>query len=73
VFRQPIVIDNGLRALGGWATRGYRQFPNTTEMCLFFVRDARPFVRGFLQDRRRALGLTAKEVNERLGVKCLSR
>ena len=69
VFRQPIIIDKGLRSLGGRATRGYKQFPNVTEMCLFFVKDARPFVREFLQARRQALGLTAKQINDRLGVK----
>lgn len=68
-FRQDIVVDKGIRALGGRATRGYKQFPNTTENLWFFIYDSKPFIRAFLKERQAALGLTAKEINERLGVK----
>ena len=67
-FRQQIVVHKGKRALGGRATRGYKMFPNVTESILFFQFDNRPCVQSFLKERQTALGLTAKQINHRLGV-----
>jgi DNA modification methylase len=68
-LRQQIIIDKGLRAISGRATKGYKQFPNTTESLLMFIKDAKPFIRSFLKERQLLLGLSSKEINERLGVK----
>ena len=68
-FRQQIIIDKGMKAIGGRATKGYKMFPNVTESLLFFIYDSRPFIKKFLKQRQKELGLTALEINNRLGVK----
>lgn len=68
-LRQEIIVDKGLRALGGRATKGYKLFPNVTEMIWFFNYDSKPFIKQFLKDRKKEVGISAKEINERLGVK----
>lgn len=69
LFRQQIMIQKGIRALGGRATKGYKMFPNTSEIIWFFIKDSKPFVRQLLKERQKKLGLTSLEINERLGVK----
>lgn len=68
-LRQQIIINKGMQAVSGRATRNYRMFPNVTESILFLYKDPKPFVKGFLKQRQKELGLTAKEINEKLGVK----
>jgi DNA modification methylase len=68
-FRQQIIIDKGMQALGGRATKGYKMFPNVTESLLFFIYDSKPFIKDFLKKRQHELDLTALEINTRLGVK----
>lgn len=68
-FRQEIIVDKGIKSIAGRKTSTYKQFPNTTEAIFFFVYDAKPQIRQVLQDRQRELGLTTKEINERLGVR----
>ncbi len=68
-LRQQIIIDKGMRSVSGRATRKYKVFPNTTESILFIIKDNKKFVKGFLKDRQRELGLSAKQINEFLGVK----
>lgn len=67
--RQEIVIDKGMRAVAGRATKKYKMFPNTTERLLFLVKNNIPYSRELLKTRQKELGLTAKEINESLGVK----
>lgn len=69
LFRQQIVIDKGMKAVAGRHTSTYKMFPTVTESILFFVKDARPYVRDVLREARERAGLTAKEINEKLGVK----
>ncbi|MGK7939440.1 MAG: site-specific DNA-methyltransferase [Crocosphaera sp.] len=68
-FRQQIIIDKGIKAIGGRATKNYKMFPNVTESLLFFIYDSRPFIKKILKQRQKKLGLTALEINKRLGVK----
>lgn len=68
-LRQQIIIDKGMRSVSGRATKNYKLFPNTTESALFIIKDSKPFIRKFLKERQKALGLTAKTINEKLGVK----
>ena len=68
-LRQQIVIDKGMRAVSGRATRRYKIFPNVTESVLFLIKDNKKFVKPFLKERQETLGLTAKQINEALGVK----
>jgi len=69
LFRQQIIIDKGIRAVSGRATKGYKMFPNVTESILYFIYDSKPFVKELLLERQKALNLTAFEINGRLGVK----
>ncbi|MCM1171186.1 MAG: site-specific DNA-methyltransferase [Clostridium sp.] len=68
-IRQEIIIDKGMQAVSGRATKKYKMFPNTTESILFLVKDNKPYVKKILKDRQKELGLKAYEINERLGVK----
>ena len=68
-LRQQIIIDKGMRAVSGRATRSYKIFPNVTESILFIIKDNKKFIKPFLKARQKELGLTSKEINEALGVK----
>ncbi|MCL2841558.1 MAG: site-specific DNA-methyltransferase [Defluviitaleaceae bacterium] len=68
-LRQQIIIDKGIKAVSGRATKNYKMFPNVTESVLFLYKDPKPFVRSLLKDRQKKKGMKAKEINERLGVK----
>lgn len=65
--RQQLVVDKGMQAVSGRATKDYRLFPNTTEMILFSAYDARPVVKEFLNKMNEEKGLSSTEINERLG------
>ena len=68
-LRQQIVIDKGLKAIAGRATKNYKMFPCTTESVLLLTKDNIRFSREFLKKRQLELGLTSKEINQSLGVK----
>lgn len=68
-IRQEIIVDKGMQAVSGRATKNYKMFPNTTESILFMVKDNKPFVKTTLKNRQKELGLKAYEINEKLGVK----
>ena len=68
-LRQQIVIDKGLKAVAGRATKNYKMFPCTTESVLLLTKDNIRFSREFLKKRQLELGLTSKEINQSLGVK----
>lgn len=68
-LRQQIVVNKGIQAVSGRATKNYKMYPNVTESILFFVKDPIPFSRSFLKDQQKRAGLTSKEINEGLGVK----
>jgi DNA modification methylase len=67
-LRQQIMIDKGMRAVSGRATKNYKMFPNVTESCLFIIKDSKPFIKKTLKERQKALNLSSKEINEALGV-----
>lgn len=68
-LRQQIIIDKGMKAVSGRATKNYKMFPNVTESILFIIKDNKKFIKPFLKSRQKELGLSAREINERLGVK----
>lgn len=68
-LRQQIILDKGMRSVSGRATKKYKIFPNVTESILFIIKDNKQFVKPFLKERQKALGLSAKQINEALGVK----
>ncbi len=68
IFRQQIIINKGIQAIGGRHTKTYKMFPNVTESLLFFVYDSKPFIKEFLLKRQKELNLTAFEINKMLGM-----
>lgn len=68
-LRQQIVLNKGIQAVSGRATKNYKMFPNVTESILFLYKDSKPYVKSFLKQRQKELGLTSKYINEELGVK----
>lgn len=68
-LRQQILVDKGMRAVSGRATKNYKLFPNTTESILFIVKDNKQFIKPMLKEYQKKLGLSSKEINEALGVK----
>jgi DNA modification methylase len=68
-LRQQIVVNKGIQAVSGRATKNYKMFPNVTESILFFVKDPIPFSRLFLKEQQTRLGMSSKQINEGLGVK----
>lgn len=68
-LRQQILVDKGMRAVSGRATKNYKLFPNTTESILFIIKDNKKFVKPYLKKYQSQLGLTSKQINEGLGVK----
>ena len=67
-LRQQIMIDKGMRAVSGRATKNYKMFPNVTESCLLIIKNSKPFIKKTLKERQKALQLSSKEINEKLGV-----
>lgn len=68
-LRQQIILNKGIQAVSGRATRNYKMFPNVTESILFLYKDSKPFAKEFLKKRQKELGYSAKYINEQLGVK----
>ena len=68
-LRQQIVIDKGMRAVAGRATRQYKMFPNVTESALLLYKDNKSFAKQFLKQRQKDLGLSSVDINKALGVK----
>ncbi len=69
IFRQQIIVDKGMRSISGRKTSTYKMFPTTTESIFFFVKNNQPNIKKFLRERQKEVGLSAKEINEKLEVK----
>ena len=61
-LRQQIVLNKGMQAVSGRATKNYRMFPNVTESILFLCKDPKPFAKSFLKQRQKELGYSAKQI-----------
>lgn len=68
-LRQQIIVNKGIQAVSGRATKNYKMFPNVTESILFLVKDSKPFVKKFLKNIQKEIGISSKEINDFLGVK----
>jgi len=68
-FRQQIIIDKGMQAVSGRATKNYTIFPNTTESVLLIIKDNKQWLKQFLKEKQIEKGWTSKQINEKLGVK----
>lgn len=67
-LRQQIIIDKGMRAVSGRATKNYKIFPNTTESALMIVKDSKPFIKKILKENQKKMGFSSKDMNEKMGV-----
>ena len=52
-LRQQIILDKGMRAVSGRATKRYKIFPNVTESILFIIKDNKKFVKPFLKEKQK--------------------
>ncbi|MDP3997268.1 MAG: transcriptional repressor LexA [bacterium] len=68
-LRQQIIINKGIKAVSGRATKNYKMFPNVTESILFFNYYHQPEIKKFLLEKQREKGLTAKQINDAMEVK----
>lgn len=68
-LRQQIIINKGIQAVAGRATKNYRMFPNVTESILFLTKKNILFSKKLLKQRQKDLGIKSKDINELLGVK----
>jgi len=67
-LRQQIIIDKGMRAVSGRATKNYKIFPNTTESALMIVKDSKPFIKKILKENQKKMGFSSKDMNEKMGL-----
>lgn len=68
-LKQQIIINKWMKAVAWRATKNYKQFPNVTESCLYFVKDSYNFTKNLLKEQQKKLWIKSKDINERLGVK----
>ena len=68
-LRQQIILNKGIQAVSGRATKNYRQYPCVTESLLFLIKDPIPFSRNLLKTRQMELQISSKDINEALGMK----
>jgi DNA modification methylase len=66
-YRQHIVINKGMKSVAGRTSNKLKMFPTATEYIIFFHKEARPFLRDFLQEKKKEKNLGSKEINEYLG------
>lgn len=55
-YRQHIVINKGMKSVAGRTSNKLKMFPTTTEYIIFFHKEARPFLRDFLEEINEYLG-----------------
>jgi adenine-specific DNA-methyltransferase len=66
-YKQHIVIDKGLQSVAGRTSNKLKMFPTATEYLIFFYKDARNFIKTFLQNKQKEKDITSKDINMRLG------
>lgn len=68
-LRQQIIINKGIKAISGRATKNYKMFPNVTESILFFNYNHQPEIKKFLLEKQKEKRLSAKQINDAMEVK----
>lgn len=66
-YRQHIVLDKGLRSVAGRTNSKLKMFPTATEYIVYFHKEARPFIKTFLQNKKKESKKTSGEINIFLG------
>ena len=62
-LRQQIIIDKGIKAVSGRATKRYKMFPNVTVSILFIIKANKHFIKQLLKKMQCAFKLTSKPIN----------
>jgi DNA modification methylase len=66
-YRQHIVLDKGLRSVAGRTSSKLKMFPTATEYIVYFHKEARPFIKTFLQNKKKESKKSSGEINLFLG------
>ena len=59
-LRQQIIVDKGMKAIAGRATKNYKMFPCVTESVLFLTKSNIEFSRNLLKTKQKETGISAK-------------
>ena len=66
-YRQHIVVNKGLQSVAGRTSNKLKMFPTATEYIVYFHKEARPFIKKFLQDKQTEMNISSKDINIHLG------
>ncbi len=66
-YRQHIVINKGLRSVAGRTSKKLKMFPTATEYVIYFHKEARPFIKTYLQNKQTESKIKSKDINLHLG------
>jgi DNA modification methylase len=66
-YRQHITIDKGLQSVAGRTSDKLKMFPTSTEYVIYFHKEARDFIKEYLQNKQKESGVSSKDINLHLG------
>lgn len=66
-YRQHIVIDKGLKSVAGRTSKKLKMFPTATEYIVYFHKEARPFIKNYLQNKQAESKTSSSDINKHLG------
>ena len=66
-YRQHIVLDKGLKSVAGRTSQKLKMFPTATEYIVYFHKEARPFIKAYLQEKQKKSQITSTDINKHLG------
>ena len=66
-YRQHIVLDKGLRSVAGRTSKKLKMFPTATEYIVYFHKEARPYIKNFLQEKQAEKKIKSNDINKFLG------
>jgi len=66
-YRQHVVLNKGLRSVAGRTSNKLKMFPTATEYIIYFHKEARPFIKKYLQEKQETTKISSKDINLHLG------
>lgn len=66
-YRQHIVLDKGLRSVAGRSSNKLKMFPTASEYIIYFHKEARPFIKNYLQNKQKEHKIKSSDINKHLG------
>ena len=66
-YRQHIVLDKGMRSVAGRTSNKLKMFPTATEYIVYFHKEARPFIKTYLQNKQTENKIKSGDINKKLG------